>query len=48
MISEGRNYLQFAPWVATSAGTAIMLVILSFNLLGDILRDVVDPRGNRR
>lgn len=44
MISEGRNYLQFAPWVATSAGTAIMLVILAFNLFGDALRDVIDPR----
>lgn len=44
MISEGRSYLQFAPWVATSAGTAIMLVILAFNLFGDALRDVVDPR----
>jgi peptide/nickel transport system permease protein len=44
MISEGRNYLQFAPWVATSAGTAIMLVILAFNLFGDALRDVMDPR----
>ncbi|MFC7215084.1 nickel transporter permease [Saliphagus sp. GCM10025334] len=44
MISEGRNYLQDAWWVVNFPGLAIMLAVLGFNLLGDGLRDVLDPR----
>ena len=44
MISTGRNYLAVAPWVATFPGIAIATVVLAFNLLGDGLRDVLDPR----
>ncbi|MFP9191864.1 nickel transporter permease [Natronosalvus vescus] len=44
MISEGRNYLQDAWWVVNFPGMAIMLAVLGFNLLGDGLRDVLDPR----
>ncbi len=44
MLSDGRNYLRTAPHVATIPGLAIMLVVLGFNLLGDGLRDALDPR----
>lgn len=44
MIAEGRSSLVRAWWVATLPGFALMLVVLSFNLLGDWLRDVLDPR----
>ena len=44
MLSIGRNYLQTAPWLATIPGIAIMATVLGFNLLGDGLRDVLDPR----
>jgi peptide/nickel transport system permease protein len=44
MLSVGRNYLQTAPWLATVPGVAIMATVLGFNLLGDGLRDVLDPR----
>ena len=44
MLAEGREFLQRAPWVAFFPGAAIMLTLLSINLLGDGLRDAVDPR----
>jgi peptide/nickel transport system permease protein len=44
MLSGGRNHLQDAWWVANAPGVAIMLTVLSFNVLGDSLRDVLDPR----
>ena len=47
MISTGRVYFIERPWFAGSAGAAIFLVTLSFNLLGDAVRDVVDPRTRR-
>ena len=43
MISAGRQYLYTAPWVSFLPSLAIMLVVLSFNFLGDGLRDVLDP-----
>ncbi len=43
MLSIGRNHLQTAPWLATIPGIAIMATVLGFNLLGDGLRDVLDP-----
>ena len=48
MISSGRQFLLTNPWVATIPGIAILLVSLGFNLLGDGLRDVLDPRSARR
>ena len=45
MISTGRQYLLSHWWVATVPGIAILLVSLGFNLLGDALRDVLDPRA---
>ncbi|WP_306053801.1 nickel transporter permease [Natronococcus wangiae] len=42
MIADGRNYLRSAPWIVTAPGVAIMLTVVSFNLLGDGLRDALD------
>lgn len=44
MLNEGRNYIQDAPWIATFPGLAILLTVISFNLLGDGVRDVLDPK----
>ncbi|MDR7545171.1 MAG: ABC transporter permease [Armatimonadota bacterium] len=44
MLSEGRDYLRDAWWISTFPGVAIMLTVLAMNLLGDGLRDVLDPR----
>jgi len=43
MLASGRNYLEQAWWVATLPGLAIMLTVLSVNILGDWLRDRLDP-----
>jgi peptide/nickel transport system permease protein len=48
MLAEGRQFMQRAWWVAFFPGLAIMLTVLSINLLGDGLRDVLDPRMKRR
>ncbi|MBI4340443.1 MAG: ABC transporter permease [Chloroflexi bacterium] len=46
----GREYLMAAPWLSFAPGLAIMVVVLAFNLFGDALRDVLDPklRGSGR
>lgn len=44
MLSEGRDYLREAWWISTFPGLAIMVTVLAMNLLGDALRDVLDPR----
>jgi len=44
MLASGRNYLRAAPWVSTIPGLAIMMVVFGFNVLGDGLRDAMDPR----
>ncbi len=44
MLSEGRAYFQQSVWLAIFPGLAIMLTVLGFNLLGDGLRDALDPR----
>jgi peptide/nickel transport system permease protein len=48
MLSESRNLMQQAPWLMIFPGLAIMFGILGFNLLGDALRDILDPRTQRR
>ncbi len=48
MLSEARNYVFTAPHLVFFPGLAIMLTVLGFNLLGDGLRDALDPRLNRR
>jgi peptide/nickel transport system permease protein len=44
MIAEGRDFVTSAWWVSFLPGLAIMLVVLAFNLLGDWLRDILDPK----
>jgi ABC-type dipeptide/oligopeptide/nickel transport system permease subunit len=44
ILASGRTYLRLAPWVTLFPGVAIMLTVLGFNLLGDGLRDALDPR----
>ncbi len=44
MLASGRNYLRAASWVSTIPGLAIMAVVFGFNVLGDGLRDAMDPR----
>jgi peptide/nickel transport system permease protein len=44
MISDGFGFLNTAPWISTFSGLAIMVAVLGFNLLGDGLRDLLDPR----
>lgn len=44
ILADGRNYLLSAPWITLYAGTAIFLLVLSLNMLGDALRDRLDPR----
>ena len=44
MLNTARNYVDQAPWMAIWPGLSIFLLVLSFNLLGDGLRDALDPR----
>ena len=44
MLNTARNYIDQAPWMAIWPGLSIFLLVLSFNLLGDGLRDALDPR----
>lgn len=48
MLSEGRSYIQTAWWITVFPGIAIMLTVLGLNLLGDWLRDELDPLGKTR
>ena len=43
-LSEGRNFMLLSPWPAVFSGVAILLLSFGFNLLGDALRDTLDPR----
>lgn len=45
MMSSGRSLLQTSPWVVLAPGFAIFIAVLIFNLLGDTLRDYLDPRN---
>jgi peptide/nickel transport system permease protein len=44
MLNTAKNYVEHAPWMAVWPGVSIFLLVLSFNLLGDGLRDALDPR----
>lgn len=46
MLNEGRQQLQTAPWLMFFPGLAILVTVVVFNLWGDNLRDVLDPRGD--
>jgi peptide/nickel transport system permease protein len=45
MISQGRDFVSVAWWLPTLPGLAILLTVLAINLVGDRLRDALDPRG---
>ncbi len=47
MLGDGRNYISTAPWLTIFPGLAIFIVVLGINLLGDGLRDVLDPRRKK-
>ncbi|WP_432284581.1 ABC transporter permease [Aminobacter sp. BA135] len=47
MLSDARNLMEQAPWLLAFPAVAIMLSILGFNLLGDALRDILDPKTRR-
>ena len=44
IMSEGRDFMREAPWIITIPGIALMITVMGLNLLGDGLRDVLDPR----
>ena len=44
MLNEGRTYIAKAPWLMIYPGIAIVIVVIIFNMLGDSLRDILDPR----
>ena len=45
MLSEGKKYMQTAPWMIMFPGMSILICVIIFNLMGDSLRDILDPRG---
>ena len=47
-LTDARNYISKAPWIVVFPGLALMMTILALNLLGDSLRDILDPRLARR
>ena len=44
MLNEGRQFITNAPWMMIYPGAAIFVVVVVFNLLGDSLRDILDPK----
>jgi ABC-type dipeptide/oligopeptide/nickel transport system permease subunit len=44
MLNEGRDFMQSAPWMMIYPGLAIFSMVVVFNMLGDCLRDILDPR----
>lgn len=48
ILAQGRNYILRAPWILIFPGVAIAVTVLSFNLFGDGLRDLLDPRQQRK
>lgn len=45
MLNEGRNFMQSAPWMMIFPGLAIFITVVIFNMLGDNLRDILDPKS---
>jgi peptide/nickel transport system permease protein len=48
MLNSAQRFMEAAPWLAIAPGLAIFIVVLAFNLMGDGLRDALDPRVDRR
>ena len=44
MLMEGKDVLEIAPWLSLYPGLAILVTVLGYNLLGESLRDTLDPR----
>ena len=47
MLNTAKNFMEDAPWMAIWPGLAIFVLVLAFNLLGDGLRDALDPRNRQ-
>jgi ABC-type dipeptide/oligopeptide/nickel transport system permease subunit len=47
IIADGRPYLRTAVWISVAPGIAIMLTVMGFNLVGDGLRDLLDPKTSK-
>jgi ABC-type dipeptide/oligopeptide/nickel transport system permease subunit len=45
MMSDGRNYMGVSPWLSLFPGLAVAVTVLGCNMLGDGLRDLLDPRA---
>ena len=48
ILTDGKEYIQFAWWLSVFPGMAILLTVLGYNLLGEGLRDALDPRTNSK
>lgn len=48
LLIEGREFLYDAPWLPVAAGTIVVIAVLGVNLLGDGLRDIIDPRSTEK
>jgi ABC-type dipeptide/oligopeptide/nickel transport system permease subunit len=48
MLSTGRNYITRAPWMLIEPGLAIFVTVMAFNVFGDGVRDLLDPRQRQR
>jgi len=46
MLNVAKNFMEQAPWMSVAPGVAIFIAVLGFNLLGDGLRDALDPKEN--
>jgi peptide/nickel transport system permease protein len=47
MVNSGQDYIQRAPWLALAPGLAIVIVVISFSLVGDAVRDMLDPKSKK-
>ena len=47
MLMEGKDVLEIAPWLSIFPGLCILITVLGYNLLGETLRDILDPRGRK-
>jgi peptide/nickel transport system permease protein len=47
MVNSGQDYIQRAPWLSLAPGLAIVIVVISFSLVGDAVRDMLDPKSRK-
>ena len=48
ILTDGKEYIQFAWWLSLFPGLAILLTVLGYNLLGEGIRDLMDPKNNNK